>query len=255
MPPPLFLVLAVVALCTLPTDARAQNAQDGTAAAGVESGFAWYRAGTDSVRVHYTFPRVPGRRPAVLVLCDRFGMRTAMDNVLNVMAGLGFRAYAVPLRSAPGQAVEGAPSVSLDSTDIDIVSQVAVDIRNDPRGVGTLGLLAFDIGAAVGASAAARFPLFNACALVSPAPVEAVIPDILRIEAPVHVIVGQYDPEQTLRAAEQLRDELTDKRRKVRVTVIRGAGMFFYNREHAGFDKPSYNAALVEATRLLRSAL
>ncbi len=249
-------VAAFLLLCAMQASAQeAGRSKTGNAGGRIEHHNAWRRIKGDSVLVRYALPRAQGKRPAVIVLPDRFGMRPHVDNILTVFAELGFRAYAVSLRSTPEQGAAGAPAFSIDSADIDAVAQVAVDIRNEEDCNGKAGLLAFDAGAAIGASAASRFPIFQSCVLVSPSPADVLLDAVVRIESPVNVIIGQYDPEGILRGAEELKDQLPERRTRIRVSVIRGAGMFFYNREHEGFDRKSYNAALVAAAEMFRATL
>jgi dienelactone hydrolase len=244
---PLLLIIACVAavFSTAPAGVRAQSGVQGR----------WFHVLGDSVRVEYALPRTTFPRPAVVVLCDRFGMQKAVASIVAIFAHEGFRAFAIPLRSAPTRAPEGIPPVAFDSTDVDVVAQIVVDILNDRGCTGTAGLFAFDVGATIGAMAERRFPLFAACVLFYPfdaTRMQALLP---AIATPVTLHVAEYDADCSLARINAIRDTLIDAGRKVRVLFQKSAGPFFFDPGHENYNKTLTNAAWNDALKEFRARL
>lgn len=190
----------------------------------------------DSVRVDAVLPHPSSPRPAIVVLSDRFGMQPAVDAILRILAGQGYRAYALPLRSAPTQLVTGIPPLQLDSLDVDVLTQVAIDIRNDSDCTGTVGLLAFDAGAVIGALAQARLPLFASCCLFYPADAALIDRVLPRLGAPSALHIGEYDPEMTLARVNGIRERCIDNGLHLTVRFYKGARPFFFNPRHEHYS-------------------
>ncbi|MBL0173887.1 MAG: dienelactone hydrolase family protein [Ignavibacteria bacterium] len=215
----------------------------------------WYHIRGDSVLVEYALPETAEARPAVIVLPDRFGLQPPVSNIVAVFAMQGFRAYAIPLRSAPKQDVAGHPGTRIDSSDVDRVAQITVEIRNAPGCNGKAGLVAFDAGAVVGAIAARRMPLFTSCVLFYPSDPD-ILTDVLPfIAVPLTVTVGDGASSELLEAVTDLKELAPERKNKIRVRVIKDSGPFFFNQKHASYRKESMNTAWIDAIQFLRGTL
>jgi dienelactone hydrolase len=215
----------------------------------------WFPVTGDSVLVEYAEPTHGRPVPAVLVLSDRFGMQENVRSVLKILAQMGFRAFAPPLHSAPLQAVEGIPDVVYDSTDITMITEIAVDIMNAASSNGKLGLLAFDAGAIVAIEMVARFPFFASAALFYPAGGSAVLARMRRAQAPLQLHIAQFDPVCTLDDVEDLRDPLITSGRRVNVYYYKEAHRFFFNPEHTAFHRKNTQSAWNRIMQLFRNTL
>lgn len=192
----------------------------------------WFRTGTDSILVEYAKTAGAKPRPAVVVLPDRFGSQPAVSSILAILARQGFHAYAIPLRSAPQQAVAGIPPVSVDSLDYRAIAEIAAEINGDPDCSGRVGLLGFDVGATLGAMVAARLPLFRASVLFYPAfaaRMQLLIPDI---DSPVLISIAEYDADFSLARMNEIKEACIEKGRRVKATFYKEAKRFFFNPRH-----------------------
>ena len=215
----------------------------------------WYRLQGDSILVEYALPTVDAVRPAVIVLSDRFGAQENVRAVLKVLARLGYRAYAPPLRSAPLAAVEGMPDVSLDSSDAEMLTQIAVDIINEKGCSGHVGLLGFDIGAAVAADVVSRFPFFSAAALFYPTDGPATLEKPLGSDVTLQLHLAQYDTDCTLSDVNALRERFMEQRLQLRVFYYKEAHRFFFNPQHAQYHRENTQEAWTRLNAFFRGAL
>ncbi|MDT8322892.1 MAG: dienelactone hydrolase family protein [Bacteroidota bacterium] len=237
----IFLLLAVLSLTAL-----AQNPE-------VRARF--FHAQGDSVRVEYALPAGSPQRPAVIVLSDRFGLQENVRAALKVLATLGYRAYALPLRSAPMQALTGMPAADVDSLDAVLLTEVAVDIMNDSGCTGSVGLLGFDIGANVAIEAVRRFPFFRSAALFYPAGGIEALAGMLEADAALQLHVAQFDPACTIADVNQLRERFMEARKNLHVFYYKEAHRFFFNPQHEHFHRRNTQAAWSRLNQYFRRTL
>lgn len=215
----------------------------------------WYRLSKDSVLVEFALPTTKQARPAIVVLTDRFGMQKAVRSTLQILAMQGFRAYAIPLVSAPFRVVTGVPETTLDSLDADIITQVVVDIRNESGCDGNVGMLGFDVGATAGLIAAKRLPLFRSCVVFYPAFHEIVQESLPNVAAPVLVKIPQYDGDFSMARLQEIREMLIENGRKVQAVLYKDCKQFFFNPKHEHYHKKNTQKAWDELIRFFRSTL
>ncbi len=203
----------------------------------------WFQTQHDSVFVEFVLPAGKPVRPAVIVLSDRFGAQENVRAALKVLGTLGYRAYALPLRSAALQDVRGLPAAAMDSVDTEILTQVAVDIMNDTGCTGAVGLLAFDIGANVAIDAISRFPFFRSAALFYPAGGMPELAKLLSAKAALQLHVAQFDPRCTMEDVNQLREKFMEARKRLHVFYYKDAHRFFFNPQHEDYHRKNTQAA------------
>lgn len=202
----------------------------------------WYPVEGDSMRVEYALPAAAGR-PAVIVLTDRYGLQSSVRSILQILARLGFRAYAPPLLSAPEQSFDGTPTVVIDSADIERVTRAAVDIMSEEGCDGQVYLLAYDIGANIAAELIARFPFYEAAALFYPTGGLGALRRLVDAQCPMQLHVAQYDADCTLEDVDELRDVFVEKGRRLHVFFYKDAKRFFFNPSHSDFHKANTQTA------------
>jgi dienelactone hydrolase len=197
----------------------------------------WVRSERDSARIDAMLPPAAYPRPAVLLLADRFGVQQVTESMLKMIAARGYRAFALHLRSTPTAAVEGMPAWAIDSQDIALVVSAAVDLRNDSACTGQVLLLGFDVGAAVGALAQSRVPLFTACCLVSPVAASVLQHALPRLGVPASVHIGEFDGELTLARINEIREDCIDNGQRLLVRFYKTGRPFFYHPRHAQYQR------------------
>ena len=209
----------------------------------------------DSVRVAYALPAAQAVLPAVVVLHDRFGMQENVHSVLKVLARMGFRAYAPELRSVSQTAVSGMPDFTVDSTDVEVVTQVAVDVLNEPGCNGHVGLLAFDVGALVAMEAITRFPFFGSASLFYPPTGVDGLASLLNAKTVLQLHVAQFDPLCSLAAVNELRERFMDAGKRLHVLYYKEAHPLFFNPQHENWHKKNTQAAWNHVLKMLRATL
>lgn len=202
--------------------------------------------GGDSVLVWTALPAVQQDRPAVLVLHDRFGPHTHVRSVMKVLATVGYRAFALPLLSAPEQPARGYPPVTIDSSDFARVTQVAVELMNDEGCTGRIGLLGFDVGAQVVAETIARLPFFKAAVLFYPSGGTGTLVRLLDSATPTMIVIAQYDADCTLADVNAIREIFMEQKRKLHVSYVKDAHRFFFNPDHERYHVPAMKLAWKE---------
>lgn len=212
----------------------------------------WIALEEDSIRVEYHLPDTDALRPVVLVLSDRYGQQANVRATLNVLSTLGFRAYSMPLRSAPEQSFSTNPSARVDSSDIARVLNVAVELMNEDGSNGRLKLLAFDIGANVGMEVVARFPFFKGAALFYPVGGVTALKRLLDARCPLLLHVAQYDPDCTLADVNVLREEFMERGKKLQVYYYKDSRRFFFNPEHPDYHSKNTQSAWTQLHQFFR---
>ncbi len=220
-----------------------------------ESGVRRLRIAGDSVDVFFALPATADDRPTILVLHDRFGMQTHIQSVLNVLATVGYRAFAIQLRSAPSREVAGQPDASLDSSDIARATEVAVDIMNEKGCTGRTGLFGFDVGAAVAAEMVARVPFFKACVMFYPSGGTATLARLPFSHTPMLLAVAGEDNECLLADASAIREVFIDQARVINITNYKGVKRFFFNPDHENYDVPAMKLAWKELIQFFNRKL
>ncbi len=215
----------------------------------------WFQTQEDSVLVEYALPAGAPVRPAVMVLSDRFGPQENVRAALKVLATLGYRAYAPPLRSAPLQAISGMPAAAVDSLDAVLLTEIAVDIMNDSGCTGSIGLLGFDMGANVAIEALRRFPFFRSAALFYPAGGINTLTGLLKADAVLQLHVAQFDPECTISDVNRLRERFMEAHRKLHVFYYKDAHRFFFNPQHAQYHRKNTQSAWSRLNEYFRRTL
>jgi carboxymethylenebutenolidase len=238
---------AMVVLCLL--------AQHAAEAREPRTGTRTLRLGRDSVLVHYAVPDSVGKRPAVLVLHDRFGLQTHVQSVLRVLATVGYRAFALPLNSAPLRPVEGMPPAVLDSSDISRVAQAAVELLNEEECTGKIGLLGFDVGAAVAAESIARLPFFKAAVLFYPSGGTTTLARLPFSPTPILLCIAYDDNECSINDVGVVREVFIDEGRRLEVQHYKDTKRFFFNPEHEQYNVPAMKAAWKEMIRFFNRRL
>lgn len=213
------------------------------------------RVGKDSVLVHYAVPDSVGKRPAILVLHDRFGMQTHIQSVLRVLATVGYRAFAVPLHSAATVPVKGNPPAVFDSSDIGLVTQVAVELMNDSGCTGRVGLLGFDVGGAIAAEVIARLPFFKACVLFYPSGGTATLTRLPLAVTPILLCIAYEDVECSIADVAAVREIFIDEARKLEVHHYKDTKRFFFNPDHEHYHVPAMKIAWKDLVRFFNQRL
>lgn len=238
---------------TVPASAgTAREQQDRvTRPAAPEVGTRWMPLGDDSMRVEYALPGIAGR-PAVLVLSDRFGLQENVRSTLKVLAALGFRAYALPLRSAPESPLTSLPDAAIDSADIPRITRAAVDIANEEGCDGRLFLLAYDVGADIAIEVIARFPFYKGAALFYPAAGPLALRRLLDAQCPFQLHVAQFDPACSITEVNELREIFLEQRKRLHVFYYKEARRFFCNPEHPDYHKDNTQNAWNQINKFFR---
>lgn len=207
----------------------------------------------DTILVVTALPDTQSPRPLVVVLPDRFGMQPAVGRIVQVFASQGFRACAIPLRSAPTRPVAGLPECAPDRRDIRRISSVVADMLGDPGCNGMAALCAFDAGAGLGALAAASLPLFRSCAFFYPAPDSMTTRVIPALRMPVVLTVCEGDA--GMAEVDRIRESAPERDSKLRITVLRNTRPFFFNSAHPAYDKKTMNRAWIETIAFFHGTL
>lgn len=215
----------------------------------------WYHVGEDSLQVEYALPATGDARPNIIILPDRFGSQHAVTSIVSIFARQGFRAFAIPLRSAPSRDVHGIPPAAVDSADADVLAEIVIDILNEPRSSGKAGLFAFDVGATAGLLAATRLPLFKSLVLFYPFDAAFLQRALPEVPAPVLLNIAEYDADCSMAKLAELRERMIEAGRKMTVAVHKTGRPFFFNPKHEHFDKRLTNRAWTDAIRFFRSTL
>lgn len=211
----------------------------------------WLPLGDDSMRVEYALPREAGR-PAVIVLGDRYGPQENVSSTLKVLAVLGFRAYALPLRSAPESPFSSVPAAAIDSADIARVTRAAVDIANDDGCDGRLFLLAYDVGADIAIEVIARFPFYKGAALFYPTGGLTALRRLLDAQCRFQLHVAQFDPACSITEVNELREIFIEQKKRLHVFYYKEARRFFFNPEHPDYHKNNTQKAWNQINKFFR---
>jgi len=215
----------------------------------------WYHFDADSIRVDFALPQTTTPRPCIIVLADRFGVQPAVLSIVKILAQEGFRAYSIPLRSTPICDVGSFPSVEIDSLDVSTLSQVTIEILNEPGSTGNAGLFAFDVGATIGAIAASRFPIFKAVNLFYPAFPETMKDILPDVQGSLYMHVGQRDPNYSLERINDIRETFMERGKIMNVNFYKDTEAFFCNPTHRNYKKRSVESSWNEAFKFLFSHL
>jgi carboxymethylenebutenolidase len=209
----------------------------------------------DSVVVHYAYPSMQAKRPAILVLHDRFGLHAYIHSALNVLASVGYRAYAFPLLSADSITATGYPPVSFDSSDIARLTQIAVEVMSEDGCNGRLGLLGFDVGAALAIETVARIPFIKACVGFYPSGGTATLSRLAFAQSPILLGVAGEDTECDIADVAAMREILLDQGFTPRVQHYKDTKRFFFNPEHEHYSSPTIRVAWNELIRFFHNSL
>jgi dienelactone hydrolase len=212
----------------------------------------WHPVGGDSLRVEYLLPDATGR-PAVIVLSDRYGLQENVRSTLKVFSRLGFRAFAVPLLSAPEHPFTAIPAAVVDSGDVARVTRVAVDIANEDGCNGMVFLLGYDVGANVAIELIARFPFFKGAALFYPTGGAVTLRRLLEANCEPQLHIAQFDPDCTLADVNALREGFMEDGKKLQVSYYKDAKRFFFNPEHPDYHKSNTQEAWKQINSFFRS--
>ncbi len=211
--------------------------------------------GRDSLLVEYVTPGAEGRYPGVLLLPDRFGIQKGTRQLAVSLAEKGYRVYLLQLASCPVQAVTGFPSDTLYSSDYDLIGQVAVEAQTTPEGNGKLGLLAFDVGATLGAEMARRIPLFHGAALFYPSEPGPLTSTVSTYLFPYILVLPFQDPDYPLGRINDIREACMEQGRKLPLVRPEGTARFFFNPEHENYHKKMTVLAWAEILRVFGRSL
>lgn len=203
----------------------------------------WIPVEGDSIRVEYCLPLAATVRPAVIVLSDRYGMQENVRSTLKVLATLGFRAYALPLQSAPEQPFDKTPVAVIDSTDVPRVTRLAVEIMNEAACNGKVLLLGFDAGADIAIEVIARFPFYKGAMLFYPTGGDATIRRLLVAQCPVTLGIAQFDTDCALADVNELRELFIERGKNLDVNFYKDAKRFFFNPDHPDYHKQNTQTA------------
>lgn len=211
----------------------------------------WQALDGDSMRVECVLPRAAGR-PAVIVLCDRYGMQENVRATLRVLGALGYRACAIPLLSAPERPFTGIPDAAIDSADIARVTRAAVDMANEEGGNGSVFLLGYDVGADVAIEIIARFPFYRGAVLFYPAGGLPALQRLLDAQCRIQLHVAQFDPDCTLAEVNELRETFIERGRRLHVFYYKDARRFFFNPQHPDYHKANTQKAWNQINKFFR---
>ncbi len=236
-----FILLMLLVFCVWPGQAQVPELHT-----------RWISTEGDSLRVEYCLPLAPAVRPAVIVLSDRYGLQENVRATLKVLATLGFRAYTLPLLSAPEQPFDKVPSAVVDSADVARVTRVAVEIVNEEGCSGKVMLLGYDVGANVAIEAIARFPFYKGAMLFYPAGGAKVLHRLLDAQCPLQLCVAQFDPECSLADVNTLRERFMEQKKNLRVYYFKEARRFFFNPQHSDYHKRNTQTAWNQLNKFFR---
>jgi dienelactone hydrolase len=212
----------------------------------------WIPLEGDSMRVEYCLPSEEAVRSAVIVLSDRYGAHENVRSMLKVLATLGFRAFAMPLQSAPEQPFDTTPAAVIDSTDVPRVTRLAVEIMNEEGCDGKVLLLGFDVGANIAMEVIARFPFYKGAMLFYPIGGVAALHRLLDAQCPLLLSVAQFDPECSIADVNSLREFFVDQGKILHVYYFKDARRFFFNPEHPDFHKRNTQTAWNQLNKFFR---
>ncbi|MFZ1728850.1 MAG: dienelactone hydrolase family protein [Bacteroidota bacterium] len=212
----------------------------------------WVPFEGDSMRIEYCLPMAEAVRPAVIVLSDRYGAQENVRSTLKVLATIGFRAFALPLQSAPEQPFDKTPSVDIDSTDVARVTRLAVEIINEKGCDGKVLLLGFDVGANIAIEVIARFPFYKGAMLFYPTGGAAALHRLLDAKCPLLLRVAQFDPECSLADVNSLRELFMDRGQNLHVYYFKDAKRFFFNPQHPDYHKRNTQTAWNQINKFFR---
>ncbi len=212
----------------------------------------WITLDTDSLRVEYALPKAEAVRPVVIVLSDRYGLQDNVRATLKVLATLGFRAYAMPLLSAPEQPFNLTPAAAIDSADIARVTALAVEIMNESGCDGRVMLLGFDVGANVAIEVIARFPFYKGAILFYPTGGVPVLKRLLDAQCRFLLNTAQFDPDCSLVDVNTVRELCMEQGKMMHVFYYKQAKRFFFNPQHPDHHKVNTNTAWNQINKFFR---
>ncbi len=213
----------------------------------------WIRLASDSVRVEYALPKVSAVRPVVIVLSDRYGLQDNVRATLRVLATLGFRAYALPLHSAPEQPFNVLPEAAIDSSDVPLVTALAVELINERGCDGRVMLLGFDVGANIAMEVIARFPFYKGAVLFYPTGGAAALRRLLDAQCRFLLNTAQFDPDCSLSDVNAMRELCMERGKRMHVFYYKEARRFFFNPQHPDHHKVNTNTAWNQINKFFRN--
>lgn len=172
--------------------------------------------------------------PFVVVLPDRYGVDYSTRHLLKPIAQAGYHVCTFELNSRVG-AIDSV--YSIDSSDIDRLIQVVVEIRNDDRCTGKVGLLSFDIGAIIGLAAEERFPLFAALTLFYPPDRAGLLRSLRGTRTSVEIHVGAADPLFPKSGMLEFKALLGSKKNRMVFQYYDNVSTMFCNPSHRNFSR------------------
>jgi dienelactone hydrolase len=204
-----------------------------------------------SLEVAYSVRRAAA---SIMILPDRYGVQVSTRQLMQSFAKAGFHCYTMPLNSVV-RSSDLEVDVHIDSTDVERILQAVVEIRNDPRTTGMLGLIGFDAGATIGMMAQARFPAFKACALFYPSHKHVVLEALRSIEVPIEMNLGKLDEQYPETELPSLKRSFGAKMNRILFRYYKETGSMFANPGHPGFNEESLQYALNKTAAFFRNEL
>jgi carboxymethylenebutenolidase len=205
-------------------------------------------------------PEASGTYPGVVVIQEWWGLEEHIKEVTRRLAAEGFVAVAPDLyhghvATEPDDARKHAMGMQLDVAMRDI--QGAINYLKGLPAVSPkkAGIVGFCMGGSLTLRAAVRSADVGAAAPFYAGQVDAVFPDIDKIQAPVFAAFGAEDESIPLEKVDRLRELLKQHGKQAEVKVYEGAPHSFFNDTRPSYREEASKDAFQHVLSLFRSSL
>lgn len=205
-------------------------------------------------------PDGSGPFPAVIVIQEWWGLEEHIKDIARRFAAEGFVALAPDLyhgvvATEPDEARKLVMGMQMDVAMRDIqgaISHLKALPEVGPKKVGVVG---FCMGGSLTLRAAIRSSDVGAAAPFYAGQVDAVFPDVDKIQAPMFAAFGADDGSIPLEKVDRFRDLLKEKGKQAEVKVYEGAPHSFFNDTRDSYRPEASRDAWQHVLSLFRSAL
>jgi carboxymethylenebutenolidase len=205
-------------------------------------------------------PEGSGPFPGVIVIQEWWGLEEHIKDIARRFAAEGFVALAPDLyhgvvATEPDEARKQAMGMQLDVAMRDI--QGGIDhLKSLPEvGPKQIGVIGFCMGGSLTLRAAIRSADVGAAAPFYAGQVDAVFPDVDKIQAPIFAAFGADDGGIPLDKVDRFRDLLNERGKQAEVKVYEGAPHSFFNDTRDSYRPDASQDAWQKVLALFRSAL
>lgn len=208
----------------------------------------------DTVRIDYARPAEPERPPLIVILEDRYGVQSYTRQLLRVFAAHNYYAVTFPLKShLEPEAYFNEPS--LDSSDIERIVEITVDLQNEIGSNGKVGLFGAGIGGSIGLLAAERLPVFSGAFISYPHDKDLLLNTLDEIDIPVEVNIGKEDKRFDESEMFTFKMRYGSKTNKMVFRLFDDVSQFYLNPAHDQFDNEAFERTLIKAMAFFLIAL